>query len=106
MISFCKNKRVSKLKSNWAIVIFVSGVFLYAVNVFSTSSSRYEIYESSQGVFLLNKRDGRVYKHGRITMKSGDLWEEGWFEDPVKDRYESAETFKLLAEHEASKKAK
>jgi hypothetical protein len=106
MISFCKNKRVSKLKSNWAIAIFFSAVLLYAVNVLSASLNKYELYESSQGVFLLNKRHGEVYKYGRITMKSGDLWEEGWFENPVKDRYETSESFKLLAEHESSKKAK
>ncbi|WP_156874114.1 hypothetical protein [Sphingorhabdus lutea] len=55
---------------------------------------------------MLNKGQGLVYKYGRITTKSGDLWDEGWFENSVMDVYETADSFQRLEEHEASAKKK
>lgn len=94
------------MRFTWGITIFVAGIFLYAVNTYTNSLNQFEITETSQGVFLLNKSQGLVYKYGQITTKSGDLWDEGWFENSVMDVYETADSFQRLEEHEASAKKK
>lgn len=90
------------MKNYWLLAILIAGTIVYSATVISTSQNRYEIYETSQGLFLLNKEYGWVYKYGKITMESGEVWEEGWFENSVNSEFATAESFRLLKEREAS----
>ncbi len=97
------------MKVNWYLVLFLSGVFLCAVSILTSGIKRipqYEIYETTNGTFLLHKRHGQIWKYGTISQKNGEVWDQGWFESPTYSQYEKDASFALLKEHEAKKKSK